>query len=378
MSIIKPRDPEAEARRIRATGEARADVRAVQLEQARAERRAREDDARHRRIVRRQARAERARAVQAWTASMAPRAVLIVPLVLVNALALSGQVGFAERYLHWPLMGAVVFGGTLESIAIYIGWHAHRALLAGDTASKLRAASYGMGFLVGGLNYQHYVHAWASPNVPAVTFGLMSVISPWLWAMHGRHVNRERLRSLGLVDERAPHFSAARWLHFPVATMGALRWGIREGVQDPGAAWDGHRMSRDGRQASQRRTVAPLSVITVRPVATLTHSITGPGSPASQTDAITSEGLSNLTQADAIRYALSVTGSADPGEVVSWLAEHGRSVDRRRVCDVINRDKRSAKPELSSSPLALRRVPSHPDSQEETPPSHPDSRRVAI
>jgi hypothetical protein len=140
-----------------------------------------------------------------------------------------------------------MFGATLESIAVYIGWHAHQALLSGDSAIKLRASSYFVGAIVGGLNYEHFAGNGGAPTVKSAVFGLMSLISPWLWAMHGRYANRKRLRDLGLIDERAPHFSGGRWVHFPVQTLGALRWGIANNVQDPAAAWDGYQKVRRSR-----------------------------------------------------------------------------------------------------------------------------------
>jgi hypothetical protein len=48
--------------------------------------------------------------------------------------------------------------------------------------------------------------------------------------------------------------------------------------------------------------------------------------------------LADLSQADAIRRAIKVTGSTDPGTVVAWLADHDVTVVRQRVSDVIRRD----------------------------------------
>lgn len=180
------------------------------------------------------------------------RVVLIVPLLAVNGMALAGQVGFAQAHLGWHAPMSWVFAGALESIAIYIGWHAHEALLSGHSVVKLRAASYGAAAVVGGMNYEHFTpKGWTHPTTQGVAFGLMSVISPWLWAMHSRHAHRERLEAEGMIDRRGARFGAAKWAHFPVRTLRALRWSIDHGVSDPAGAWAGYAAERAARRNAQ-------------------------------------------------------------------------------------------------------------------------------
>jgi hypothetical protein len=182
-------------------------------------------------------------------ASLREKLTLVLPLLLVNGFAVVGQAGFAHDRLHWQLLAAAGFAATLESIALYIGYHAHAALMAGDSATKLRVASYSVGAVIGGINYDHYAGPNGKPTAMAVIFGLLSLISPWLWAMHGRYKNRRRLEQLGLIDERAPHFSAAKWLHFPFQTLFALRYGVGHNLKDPAAAWDGYQRERSAGKA---------------------------------------------------------------------------------------------------------------------------------
>lgn len=240
-------DVETERARIVARADAAGHEETVRRAQRNADRQDRNEERRLRHAEKTRRRRERAVRIRAQFDAIRQRLVLLLPLIFVNILALAGQIGFATDHLGWNLPAAVMFGATLESIAVYIGWHAHQALLSGDSAIKLRASSYFVGAIVGGLNYEHFAGNGGAPTVKSAVFGLMSLISPWLWAMHGRYANRKRLRDLGLIDERAPHFSGGRWVHFPAQTLGALRWGIANNVQDPAAAWDGYQKVRRSR-----------------------------------------------------------------------------------------------------------------------------------
>lgn len=252
------------AARIRATAVAREEARRVRWDRRRARRSARAAETARRRLEQRADRARRTAAFCALAVQVKDRVVVVLPIILVNVFAVIGQVGFATKHLEMDLLEALGFGVTLESVAVFVGWHAHKALLAGDSAIKLRFTSYLMGVVFGGLNYEHYDSKGGQPTVLAVTFGLLSAISPWLWAMHGRYANRIRLRALGLIDERAPHFSGGRWLHFPIKTLGALRWGIDHSVQDPALAWDGYMAARAEREArSVRKPVKPFAAIVI-------------------------------------------------------------------------------------------------------------------
>ena len=275
MSILNKRpaeDVETERARLMARADAAGHRKMVERIQRNASRQERLEVRRLQRAERAKQRKERAVRLHARFEGLRQRLVLLLPLIFVNILALAGQIGFATDHLGWNLPAAIMFGATLESIAVYIGWHAHQALLAGDSAIKLRSSSYLVGAIVGGLNYEHFMDPGGMPTVKSVVFGLMSLISPWLWAMHGRYANRKRLRELGLVDERAPHFAGGRWVHFPIQTWGALRWGIANNVQDPARAWDGYQKARqEGKALKDKRPTVRLTIARIESYSTETR-----------------------------------------------------------------------------------------------------------
>lgn len=206
-------------------------------EEAAEDRRIRLDQARRRRAESRRADRERSRA--RWSARLSRwwhAFVLVGAIVGVNIVAIAGQINaFQAAPFSWTVLGAFGAAAVIESIAIYIGYHAHVALIEGDSVAKLRLASYGIAAGVGAINYHHYAPNWALNDL-AVIFGAASMLSPWLWAIHSRHRHRQQLRAQGLIDPRAPKFSALRWLLWRSETWRALRWAVRNSEQSPAAA----------------------------------------------------------------------------------------------------------------------------------------------
>jgi hypothetical protein len=151
------------------------------------------------------------------------QAVLVTPLILVNAAAVYGQVQWATVNLtHGSIALAVVFALTVESIAVYLAYEAHAALLAGDASFRLRAASYLAAGLVGVLNYSHFAGPGLHPTAAALAFGGLSSISPWLWSIRSRSLRRDQLRAAGLIDPRSAHFAAAKWVNSRFARSARL------------------------------------------------------------------------------------------------------------------------------------------------------------
>ncbi|MFI6497207.1 hypothetical protein [Nonomuraea typhae] len=146
----------------------------------------------------------------------------------VNLVAVSGQaMSFTQRGL--PPLWAILAAGIVESVAVYVSWHAHVALREGDAAWATRMWSY----LVGaGAGYLSYTHVQDYPEL----FAVCSLASPWLWSMHSRHLHRQDLRAQGLIDPRAPKFSVLRWLLHAKETFAAFKWAVSEGVQSPHVA----------------------------------------------------------------------------------------------------------------------------------------------
>lgn len=162
-------------------------------------------------------------------------AALAVPLLLVNSVAVYGQVQWASKHLSPHLAVALGFALAVESIGVYLAVEAHRALLAGDAALRLRLGSYGIGALAGALNYAHFSPS-GTPNARAVAFGVLSAISPVLWAIRSRSLSRAELRRLHLIDGRAVKFTGAQWLLFPRKSARAFRAAVWAAETNPGLA----------------------------------------------------------------------------------------------------------------------------------------------
>jgi hypothetical protein len=143
----------------------------------------------------------RPRTHRAWVAA--------VPIVIVNYAAFRAQLRFWQAHLGGS--DALLVSVALESIAIYLAWQAHVAQLADDSAFRLRLAAYGMALVIGALNYSHYMRSGGRPTVAAVTFGMLSAISPWLWSIHSRRESRDALKARGLIEDHAVRLGGTRW-----------------------------------------------------------------------------------------------------------------------------------------------------------------------
>lgn len=189
---------------------------------------------------------------------------MYVPLLLVNAAAIYGQVAFFYRHVApptWPVPGklalALLIAAAIESIAVYVGWHAHDALLmkASATARQLRRASYAIAFAVGGINYWHFAGPGMftlEPTAASIAFGLLSLLSPWLWGLHTRRLQHVQLTREGAMDVTGVTFSSERARLYPFRTFMARRWSIDKYVTDPQQAWEGYNAERDARRALAR------------------------------------------------------------------------------------------------------------------------------
>jgi hypothetical protein len=158
-----------------------------------------------------------------------------VPVVLVNAVAFGAQLGFWRA--HVPLVAeAALVALALESVAVYLAWLAHLAQLADDSALRLRLAAYGMALLIGALNYSHFMLPGWRPTVEAVTFGMMSAISPWLWSAHSRRASRDALMARNKIEPHAVRLGATRWAWHPVRSARVMWRATWEGETDPARA----------------------------------------------------------------------------------------------------------------------------------------------
>ena len=195
--------------------------------------------------------------------------VAVVPVVLVNAVAFAGQLAFLRAHLPWPLAGQLMMAAALESIAVYLAFHAHVAALANDSALRLRLASYGFAAVIGAMNYSHYAAPGWRPTFAAVAVGLMSAASPWLWAVHSRRASRDQLLAAGLVEPHALRLGATRWLWHPVRSARVMYHATWAGVTDP-------RQAIAGQDARRRRDAPAVAPGAGRDAVPVTHS----GAPA--------------------------------------------------------------------------------------------------
>lgn len=276
-----PADPELERARAEAAREqARADLerarveaqiqrerQAADAEFARQQALADEREKRRRDLARRTERAERRdrrRAARAeFTAKLRP----VLPLLLINGGAAYAQAAYAYEHIApgtWNAMSkltfAVAFAVAMESVAVYVQWHAHDALLlkAHATAASLRRASWLIAAVVAAINYAHFAGEGMSPTAAAVAFALLSLLSPWLWGLHTRRAQHVQLlaEDADLIDEGGVEFSPQRRRAFPVRAWLAKRWSIDHYERDPRRAWEGYNRDRQ-RKLAARRSARP-------------------------------------------------------------------------------------------------------------------------
>jgi hypothetical protein len=159
-----------------------------------------------------------------------------VPVILVNAVAFAGQLAFLRARLPWPLAGQVLMAVTLESVAVYLAFHAHLAQMANDSALRLRLAAYGFALVIGLMNYSHYAAPGWRPTFAAVALGLMSASSPWLWSVHSRRVSRDVLLAAGLIEPHALRLGGTRWMWHPLRSARVMWLATWEGITEPAEA----------------------------------------------------------------------------------------------------------------------------------------------
>lgn len=171
-----------------------------------------------------------------------------VPVFAVNLCAFFGQLAFIRDHLPWPMVGQVLVALTLESIAVYIAYHAHVAQREDDPAFRLRLSANLVALVIATLNYSHFAAPHWRPTAAAVTFGLLSAVSPWLWGIHSRRESRDALKARGLIEPHAVRLGATRWLWHPIRCARVYWLATWEGINTPSeaiAAWEARRTTHD-------------------------------------------------------------------------------------------------------------------------------------
>lgn len=255
----------------------------------------------------------------------------VVPLLFVTGFAMYGQIAYglaeyspATAPLFWRLLVAVGAAVAVESIALYVGWHAHDALLMGATATaaRLRRGSYFLAIVVAAVNYSHFAAGWA-PTPAAVVFALFSASGPWLWGLHTRRAQRIQLLRDGQVDTAGAVFSAERRRAFPFRTWAARRWSIDHGVTDPRQAWEGYNADRANRQPdaapdkpAHSKPARPAPAVPARIVADIIRpaepepaitepvAVIPPAEPEAEEQAEAPQPNHSMSYADAVAWAI--------------------------------------------------------------------------
>jgi hypothetical protein len=160
--------------------------------------------------------------------------VAAVPVALVNSVAFIGQFAYLNANVPWPVVARVLIAVTVESIAVYLAWHAHLAKMANDTAMRLVLGAYAVALLIATVNYSHFAHDW-HPTPLAVIMGLASLISPLLWGVHTKRASRDKMMAMEppLIDPHAVRLGGTRWLWHPVRSFRAMDWATWHGVNEP-------------------------------------------------------------------------------------------------------------------------------------------------
>jgi len=231
-----------------------------------------------------------------------------VPLVLVNIVAFLGQYAYIQDHVPLPWPGQVIFALALESIAIFLTYMAHQALMSEDSAYGLRMLAYLFGAVIGAMNYSHYAGPGMQPAFEAVATGLMSIASPLLWGIYSRRQSRDILKDRGLIESRAVKLGSLRWLLWLPRSWTVFRQAVWFGENHSGAA---------------------IAAYTAESYPQVT-------SPASNESAITDGAPLSIEVADskaaAVRAALDILGDAVAASAVSaWLAERGWEVTAPHV-----------------------------------------------
>lgn len=160
-----------------------------------------------------------------------PMVITAVPVILVNTVAIFGQLEFLRSRMPWNLAADILFAVALESVAVFLAYSAHKALLANDSAMRLRIAAYVFAGIVGTANGSHYL-SHGHVTFAALGMAMMSASSPWLWSVYSRRTSRDSLMRLGLIEQHAIRLGMNRFLFHPVRSFRVYRHAVWCGEQN--------------------------------------------------------------------------------------------------------------------------------------------------
>jgi hypothetical protein len=228
---------------------------------------------------------------------------MAVPVLAINACAFLGQLGYFHTHLPaWGLPGQLLVAAALESIAMFISYHAHIARVGDDPAFRLQMSAYALALVIGALNYSHWASPDWRPNPIAVTFALMSAVSPWLWGIHSRRESRDSLKANGLIEPHAVRLGSTRWTWHPYRSARTMFRATWEGITNPAEAIAADKAAREAAKL-----------------------------PAIELDA---EALAGLAPRDRLIVAFGAVGAVDVPRALALLERHGAPVDQSHAYQI--------------------------------------------
>lgn len=170
------------------------------------------------------------------------RRAFMVPIVLVNLMALAGQAawGYGEMVTGFLLgltvlsvIAGVLLGTTLESISTWLMMQAHDATMEDQASGSLRFGAYAVSGVMAYLNYTHWS---VFARELGYAFALLSMVSPYLWSVYSKRAHAAQLAARGIVDPRGVKLSSKRKILHPFKSFGVTRHAAWTGETNPSLA----------------------------------------------------------------------------------------------------------------------------------------------
>lgn len=158
------------------------------------------------------------------------------PLLIITTLAVVGQFGYMSKHLEptFPGFGKVVAALVavgLESIALFLGLHAMKALRRKDSAAGLLLSATIVSGLVSYMNFENFASANGDFTHASWAFGLFSFVGPFIWRTKIRSDHRNELAANDEIDRRGIKLPRTMWSMHPIKSYKVYRL----------AAWTGQR-----------------------------------------------------------------------------------------------------------------------------------------
>ena len=237
-----------------------------------------------------------------------------IPIVAVNITSILAQFEFWHAHLQvWGVPGQILFAFSLESVAVALCVFAHAAMVAGDSAFKLRLSAILFALGIATINGTHYLN---HGRLTAASVGIFacSAISPWLWGTYSRRASRDALIASGLIEGHSVRLGSARWLFHPVMTYRVFSDAVWTGEQNPQTAITAYaeRVPEPVPEPEPEPVMVAAPVSQIKPV-TRPAITAGPVTLSSKTGAATA--------------ALAALGSDASGpEIVTWCNARGVTI----------------------------------------------------